>query len=294
MLKRINWKAIVLGFIWLVSMSGLVILMGFIEVQKSEVRCKEVKIVIPGTYNFIERPEVDNILLQTQGPLVGRMLNKINIQQIETVLKSNPFIQEAKVFADMDGIIHIQIKQREPVLRVLNLTNQDFYIDRNGFKIPTSASFTARVLVANGYILENFNNKVDTLKTKLARDLFQTAQFIEKDTLWNHQIEQLYVNQQNEIEMIPRVGDHRIILGNADSLQSKFRNLLIFYKKALPLAGWDTYKTISIKYANQIVCVKSSAIANATNELRTITADTISAIDTTKNTIQDTGKIVTH
>jgi cell division protein FtsQ len=235
---------------------------------------------------------VDNILLNTQGPLAGRVLNKINIQKIEEALQANPFIQEAKVFADMNGIINVQIKQREPVLRILNLTNQDFYIDRNGYKIPPSASFTARVLVANGYILESFNNKVDTLKTNLARDLFQTALFIEKDTLWNHQIEQLYVNQQNEIEMIPRVGDHKIILGDADSLQNKFRNLLIFYKKALPLAGWDTYKTISIKYANQIVCEKKDTTDNI--KIESSGADTSSTPDTIKKTIQDTSKIITH
>lgn len=258
MLKRINWKAVFYTSSWIVCLSGLFVLMSFIEGEKRETICKEVKIIIPGTYNFIERSEIDRILLKSQGPLVGRLLNKINIQEIEGVLRANPFIQHAKVFADMDGVINIQVKQREPLLRVFNLTSQDFYIDRNGFKIPTSSTFTARVLVSNGFILENFGNKVDTLKTKLARDLYRTALFIEKDTLWNHQIEQLYVNEQKEIEMIPRVGDHKIILGNADSLESKFRNLLIFYKKAMPKVGWDTYKTISIKYANQIVCEKAN------------------------------------
>jgi cell division protein FtsQ len=292
MLKRINWKRIFYCFIWVVSLSGLVVLMSFIEAKKSEVRCKEVKIVIPGTYNFIERSEVDRILQKTQGPLAGRILNKINIHEIEGALKANPFIEHAKVFADMDGVINIHVKQREPVIRILNLTNQDFYIDRNGLKVPTSASFTARVLVANGYIFEGFSNRVDTLRTKLARDLYQTALFIEKDTLWNHQIEQLYVNQHNEIEMIPRVGDHKIILGTADSLQSKFRNLLIFYKKALPLAGWDAYKTISIKYANQIVCERAGAI-DSTTVKKSPPADTI-AVDTLKGTQDTTLKILTQ
>ena len=290
MLKRINWKAVFNTFTWLASLSGLFVLMSFIEVKKSELRCKEVKIIIPGTYNFIERSEIDKILIKSQGPLAGRMLNKINIHEIEDVLKANPFIEHAKVFADMDGVIKIQIKQREPVLRVFNLTNQDFYIDKNGFKIPTSSTFTARVLVSNGFILESFGNKVDTLKTKLAQDLYRTALFIEKDTLWNHQIEQLYVNQQNEIEMIPRVGDHKIILGNADSLENKFRNLLIFYKKAMPRVGWSTYKTISIKYANQIVCEKANR-TDATTIKKRPSPDT-TGVDSIK-VIQDTSKTLT-
>ena len=65
------------------------------------------------------------------------------------------------------------------------------------------------------------------------------------------------MNQQQEIELIPRVGNQRILLGDADSLDNKFRNLYIFYKQALPRAGWGTYRTINIKYANQVVGVKN-------------------------------------
>jgi cell division protein FtsQ len=48
------------------------------------------------------------------------------------------------------------------------------------------------------------------------------------------------------------------LLGNADSLDVKFHNLLAFYKQALPQVGWDAYKLINIKYANQIIGVKNS------------------------------------
>lgn len=232
MLKRINWKRVLFTFIWMVSLSGLVVLMSFVEAKKSEQKCTDVKIIIPGTYTFIERNDVEEIIYESQGQIKGSALNKLNIHRMENALKANPFIEAAKIYADMNGLITILVNQREPVLRVLNFTNQDFYIDKNGLKIPVSTNFTAKVLAANGYILESFSGKVDTLKTKLARDLFKTAAFVGKDSLWNDQIEQLYVNQQKEIEMIPRVGEHKIILGDADSLETKFGNLLAFYKKA--------------------------------------------------------------
>ena len=257
MLKRINWKGILYGFIWLISLSGFVLLMSFIEVKKGGQKCKDVKVILPGRNNFIERDEVDRILLEAGGKLVGRYLNDINIHKLENSLKSNPFIEYAKVYADMDGIVHVQIRQREPILRMINMANVHFYIDGNGLKIPLSDNFTAKVLVANGFIDEDFSGKVDTLNSKLAKDLYRTAQFIKTDTLWDNQIEQLFVDLKGDIEMVPRVGDHKIILGNADSLQTKFRNLFVFYKKAMPKVGWDTYKSINLKYANQIVCGKN-------------------------------------
>ena len=263
MLKRLNWSAIFTGFAWLISLAGVVVLLSFINVKKQSVKCTEVKILIPGADNFIEREEVDQILREDQGVLVGRKLEQINIHQIEQKLRANPYIGFAKVYADMDGVLRIEIKQRQPILRVLNITGQDFYIDNDGLKMPISPNFTANVLVATGNIQEVFGSRVDTLRTQMARDLYKTAQYIKKDTLWDNQIEQIIVDGKNDIELIPRVGNQRIILGSADSMDKKMKNLLVFYKKAMPQVGWETYRTINIKYTNQIVCEKrdSSLIA---------------------------------
>lgn len=258
MLKKINWKGVLTAFVWLLSLSGLVLLMSFIEVEKASQKCKDLKVILPGRNNFIERNEVDKILMEASGDLIGKDLREINIHSLENSLKNNPFIEFAKVYADMNGIVHVEIKQRLPILRIINRANVQFYIDENGLKMPLSENFTANVLVANGLIDEDFSGKVESLNTKLAKDLYRMAQFIKADTLWDNQIEQLYVDTKGDIEVVPRVGDHKIILGDADSLQTKFRNLLIFYKKAMPKVGWGTYKTINLKYANQVVCEKNN------------------------------------
>ncbi|OWK71717.1 cell division protein FtsQ/DivIB [Pedobacter sp. AJM] len=275
MLKRINWSAIFTGFAWLISLAGVVVLLSFINVKKQTVKCTDVKILIPGADNFIEREEIDAILKEDQGVLLGRNLENINIHKIEKKLQSNPYIAFAKVYVDMDGILNIEVKQRQPIVRILNETGQDFYIDNDGLKMPTSSNFTANVLVATGHISEVFGSRVDTLHTKLARDLYKTAQYIKKDTLWDAQIEQVVVDQQNDMELIPRVGNQRIILGNADSLEKKMNNLLIFYKKAMPQVGWEAYKTINIKYTNQIVCQRRDSTEIARNLKRLSKMDSV-------------------
>jgi len=220
--------------------------------------CKDVKIYIPGNQYFIDKEEIDNILQLQSNSLVGRRMETINLHEIERKLKANPFVEYAKVYADMDGILCIEISQRQPMLRVMNQFNQDFYVDQHGLKIPLSDNFTANVLVANGMIDEPFGGRVDTLHTDLARDIFKAADFIRRDSLWSAQIAQIYINQNHEIELIPRVGSQRILLGNADSLQTRFNNLKAFYRQALPQVGWDAYKMINIKYANQVIGVKNT------------------------------------
>jgi len=285
MFKKRVWKYLLFGFIWVVSLGGLVVLMSFIEIKKAEVVCRDVKIYIPGNQYFIDKQEVDNILqVSSSHTLIGRRIDAINIHDLENKLKANPFIESAKVYADMDGVIMVEISQRQPILRIMNRFDQDFYVDQHGLKIPLSANFTARVLAANGYIDELFANRVDTLHTAMARDIYKIADFIRKDSLWDAQIAQVYVNQDHEIELIPRVGNQRILLGNADSLKVKFHNLYVFYRKALPQVGWDAYKTINVKYANQVIGVKNDAVK------RDSTGAVIAAPDSAKLT-KDTSLI---
>ncbi len=256
MLKRINWKAIFKGFAWLICLAGMVVLMSFIEVKKQSVKCAKIEILIPGADNFIEIEEIDAILKQNQGDLIGRKLEGINLHEIEKSIAANPYIGFVKVYADMNGTVYVEVKQRQPVLRILNAGGQDYYVDSDGLKMPVSPNFTADVLVATGNILEGFNGRVDTLMTANAKDLYKAALFIKQDTLWDAQVEQLYINDKNDIEMVPRVGNQRIILGNAKNIEVKMANLLAFYKQAMPKVGWNAYRTINLKYVNQIVCEK--------------------------------------
>ena len=261
MLKNINWKAVFKGFAWLVCLAGVGALMSFIEVKKQTVTCKEIEILIPGADNFIEIEEIDAILKQSEGDLIGRNLKQLNLHQIEKNIAANPYIGFVKVYADMNGTVYVEVKQREPILRIINAGGQDYYVDLDGLKMPISPNFTADVLVATGYILEGFNGRVDTLMTFAAKDLYKTARFLSKDSLWNAQIEQLYINEKNDIEMIPRVGKQRIIIGNAQGIATKMDNLLAFYKQAMPKAGWNAYRTINLKYLNQVVCEKRDSLA---------------------------------
>jgi cell division protein FtsQ len=284
MLKKIRWDRVLIALAWMVSLGGVITLMSFIDGKKSAVQCRELRIRIPGMENFIGSDEVNDIVLRTSGPLPGRKLHDIDIQRLEDALERNPYIETASVYMDMDGVVKISVRQREPLLRLFSFTNQDFYIDRKGLKIPASANYTPHVIVASGFITESYAGKVDTIRTDIVRSLFKIAGFVGQDSLWKEQIEQLYVNEQNEIELIPRVGDHRIIFGSADSLEVKFRNLLAFYKKALPKVGWDAYKTINVKHVNQVICVKNNrdslavvppAVPVVRDTITTSTQDTI-------------------
>src|SRR3954467_11094310 len=111
MLKRVNWKSVMKSFAWVLSLAGLVVLMSFVEGKKQTVKCTDVKILIPGADNFIEREEIDGLLKEDQGVLLGRNIENINIHKIEKKLQAHPYIGFAKVHVHSEVVLHIDGKQ---------------------------------------------------------------------------------------------------------------------------------------------------------------------------------------
>ena len=254
---RFNWRNLLYGAVGVVLLAGLVMLMGFIGTKSSEQACTAMQVILLGNESFIEQKDVSALLVEKFGELEGRTLESIPIHQIEQDLRQIPYVFSAIVTIDMDGLLVVRVKQREAVVRIINNDGLDFYIDEQGHKMPVSLKYVPRVPVVNGFISEPYDGTLDSTKSQLVADVFKTAQFISSDSLWSSQVVQLYVNESQDIELVPRVGDQRIILGNADSLERKCEKLLLFYRKIVPKTGIRAYKSVNLKYAGQIVCERS-------------------------------------
>jgi cell division protein FtsQ len=66
----------------------------------------------------------------------------------------------------------------------------------------------------------------------------------------------IYRYQTNEYELITRVGNQIIEIGNTRELDQKIKNLEAFYKKALQDSLLDNYHRINVKFHKQVVCTK--------------------------------------
>lgn len=243
-------------------------MLGFVSSEQRNLRCAGIAIHIVSEKNhrFVTEGDVLEILYSKGDSLVGTPMKDINIALLEKIVRSNSYVANAEVYSTIGGEVHIDIHTREPIVRIFNAMNQTFYIDEKGGFMPVNASYTARVPVASGFIFnlaeqnhvpsESESND-SLLAQKTIRDVYAIASFLETDTFWNAQVEQIYVNEQFDIEIIPKVGDHRIILGDASGLQEKFNRLMLFYKEGLAKTGWNRYKTINLKYRQQVVCSRA-------------------------------------
>ena len=252
------------------ALVAVLVLFIFINQKRKHFQVKDVKVEIPGdtTLKFLTEEDVLGILKDKQIAFKGTSLSDLNINAIEKAIQMHPAVKAVTVWNTQDGILSIEVIQRNPVLRVMDLLNDNYYIDEEGNFMPAQQNFTARVPVATGFITDRFHQKNmsisevlkdDSLsKSGITDDLFKFISLIRQDSFLTALTEQFYVNMEGEIEIVPKAGPEIILLGNAMDAEDKLNRMRLFYTKGLPSAGWNTYKAINLKYKEQIICTKKT------------------------------------
>ena len=188
-------------------------------------------------------------------PLETLPLGAVDVNRLERVLEDDPFIRDANVFIDANNIVKIWVTQRRPLFRIIDTNGFNYYLDKDGFKMPLSKHFSAKVLVATGAVppyIPNFKEK----ENHLLKSLFELANFIQVDDFMRAMVEQIYLDSNGEFTLVPKIGDQKIYLGRISQLEEKIKRLKQFYQEARPYEGWDRFQTIDLRYDGQVVCKK--------------------------------------
>ncbi|HNR49459.1 MAG TPA: hypothetical protein PKN14_09460 [Bacteroidia bacterium] len=265
--KKITRILTITGY---VAIAGVVlVLMSFANHRSTKVLCEGVVINIEdeSIKGFVDRSDVMEMILSKGKKIIGSPLVDINTNVLEKIIDANPYVFKSEVYSTIDGWVHVDIKQRSPVLRIINSKDESFYIDDRGKFMPLAEKYSEPVLVANGNLndtyvqqqLAPFDEELtlesDSLeKLPVLTQLFLLAEKLKSDSSWDAMFEQIYVNENNEIELIPRLGNQVILIGDITNLNQKLEKLDNLYKHGLPSTGWEQYELINLKYKNQVVC----------------------------------------
>ena len=212
--------------------------------------CTEVKIDITddAVAGFLTPDDIKSQLQHAKLYPLGDPMSEVKVRKIEEALSQNQLVESAQCWKTQTGKVCIQLKQRLPVVRVKADNGDDYYVDTNGNILP-SAGYASSLVVATGKISRKYAQK--TLK-----DL---GNFLVENNLWRQQVEQLNVLGDGSVEMVPRVGDHVVYLGQPTDIARKLERLQKFYQYGLFRTGWNKYSYISLEFDNQIICKKRSS-----------------------------------
>lgn len=258
-------RLVKIGF-WIVITISFFVVWGFSMAEQNNKICTSLKIQIDmnGRNTFINNQDVELSLRQENLHPVGKRLGDIDLLILEDKIDRIAEVKKAAVSKNLDGSISIRIKQRNPMVRIINAGGRQYYLDEDGYQMPLSDNYTARVPVVTGYINDPVTEysaeeivKDETLaKTVKSDEVYTMVKYINKDKFWKAQIQQINFNYNSDIELIPTLGSHLIVFGNLENMEKKFNKLKLFYTEGLNHLDWNIYDTINIKYKNQIICTK--------------------------------------
>ena len=197
-----------------------------------------------GNNNFLTHKMVNKLLIQNNDSLKNQAKSVIDLYKLENTLIKNPYVEKAAVFLTIDGTLKSTVKQRTPVARIITDSNS-YYIDKQGVVVPLSTVYSARVMLVTGVI-----------KEKNIKEILPLITFILDDEFLQKEIVGLHKSAENEYQFSVRSGDYKIDFGKLSEIDVKFMKLKAFYNKTFKDKTIQNYKTINVKYHNQVVCTK--------------------------------------
>jgi cell division protein FtsQ len=239
------------AFLWLillVSLTGITLAAAKFHADEVISGVKAEVILLDKGNNLILPEDIVKTVLKKFGPLEGIPIDLVDMRSIEEFLSTSPYVKEASVFLGASGQLTLSIRQRMPIMRVVDNRGTHWYIDADTVRMPVSRNFTARVPLVNG----DFPVTND-VRTWPITSLFDITMMLQENEFMGSLIDQIYLESKEKIWLVPRMGPSKILIGNTDILDDKVERIQKFYKKALPSTGWDTYAYIDTRFAGQIV-----------------------------------------
>lgn len=232
--------------------------------NESKAICSKVNIEIAddATSGFIDTKVIKKRLQKAGAYPIGKPLNTVNARAIEEMLRTSPFVKTAECYKTEGGTVYISVTQRMPVIRIKADNGDDYYVDDNDCIMPRS-NYTSDLIIATGSISRRY---ATTCLSPLGKTIMQ-------NDLWKNLVEQINILPDQNVEIVPRIGNHIVLLGKlpedvdrkkqeeaiADFFNHKMERLEKFYRYGLSEVGWNKYSYVNIEFDNQIICRKGKA-----------------------------------
>lgn len=249
-------KRFVITTLWVGGGIALVVFLIAAIRKRDDKVCAGVNIEIreSGTHLFADKNDIRGMLKFMNIKIEGSPISEINLQQMEAELEKSPWIRNAELFFDNNEVLQVRISEREPVARIFTKAGRSYYIDKELVRLPLSTRFSARVPVFTNCPLDK--TKWDSADSIVLNQVKTISEFVAADDFWMAQVAQVDYAGKDRFEVIPVIGDHKVVLGDAGNLEAKFGRLYVFYKEVLSKTGWNRYGTLDIRFKEQVVAVK--------------------------------------
>ena len=151
-----KWIKIISQFLFV---GGIIFLLAFTNTRYSNKTCVDYRINLADeNTSLITRGEIILLMESIQDSIVGTTINEVPIYEIERKIESLNDVQNAEVYINMEGMLHIDVIQKKAIVRISPKEGKDFYMDSEGSIFGLSSiTIQSILLVANGNIQDSID-----------------------------------------------------------------------------------------------------------------------------------------
>ena len=209
--------------------------------------------------HFVAKEDLEKWLDQDYHAYVGLPLDSVNLDRIEKLVLSRSAVRSCEAWLTDDGILHLAISQREPVVRFDDGHN-GYYADATGYIFPLQSRGSVQVPVVDGKL----PLKVERGFKGMPEDPQQLAWLQQviglvnynKGSVCENNIKQITVDAKGDLVLTPWEGRERFIFGEPVRVKEKLLLMRSYYEAVAPSQDPGYYSTVDLRYRNQLVCRK--------------------------------------
>jgi len=230
--------------------TGLLVAQG-----RKQARCRQVEVILLDSLqsSIVDKKEMQSLLARQS---IGKPIDSIDLCKLEKQIGELGEVVTAQVYTADDRTVAVQITQRKPVVRIENGQGR-WYADPEGYLFPVRKP--ADVPVVTGQIpfqLENaYKGFAPQQKRGWTSGIVELARYIDSKPVLRSEIAQLDIASNGDIVLYTRKPGPSIIFGDSADYVTKFQKLEAWWRNIEPqLDPKKHYKTINLKYNQQIIC----------------------------------------
>lgn len=239
------------GIFILAFAAGMGMLLHLVTENRHSIACSGIQIDISGSGAFVTKEKIQKDIDGFYGIYVGQRIEDVRTAEIEKMISLKPAVQNCEVWVTDDGLLHVQVREREPILR-FNFKGKSTFVDRTGILFPPEGNKCDSLQV-----LSISCDPARGVDSKWLEDLLALAEKVSRSKSWSERIAGYMIESNGDLVLLASSGE-RLIYGDFSRMDAKFDAMERYFMQIAPTRTNSPYKSVNVKYKGQIICRKDS------------------------------------
>lgn len=236
---------------------GVALLYRSVRQENARIVCGRLDVSFADSLRFVSEKDIRDYLDKRYGPYIGERLDSVQLARIEDMIESRSAIMRCEAWTTDDGVLHIEITQRAPVLRFQD-GEKGFYVDDRGYIFPLHPSYTAPVPVVEGAIPVDvptgFKGEAREEKERAWIAGMLALNRYTSSRAWQRHITHIRVRPGGDLLLDLDGRNEQFLVGQPDNIPDKFLRIDRYIGNIAPSKPEGYYKIVNVKYNQQIIC----------------------------------------